>query len=237
MATLQGSSVSKILESIPINNKTRKQIDNFILDYLESNPNLIDNFIYKHGLYHVFLREIDERKNRLIYLSQSFSTEEKAIDWVITNGRAQIDDYSRYHRGNFAFSIVWRRNKWNYFDGYGSFPSVDYPIYLTFAFDKPTYDKLIYIHRKSFEWTSEDLIIPYWINYVDSNNNIKIGYDLKDFQNILDDVLKQYDSEEYFEEHNEFEQDVSKMYTEFSRNPRTYSNKMKKIIFKRYYTD
>jgi len=186
----------------------------------------------------VFLREIDEfdgfEKNPLRFLAQSFSTDKKAVDWVLKNGKLLIQHEKKSKNANYALTIIWKRNKWIQDDGFGSFPEIWSPQRSLYVFDKSTYDALVENHIKNFTWDLEEFVIPAWIHYVDPNGKVKVGFDHKDFRFLLDDIFK-VEGIDNPDTYIEFEDIVTNFWQEFIDNPEEYADRFRKMVLLRYY--
>lgn len=96
-------------------------------------------------------------------------------------------------------------------------------------------EALIDDHIKNFVWDLEDFAIPAWIHYVDPNGKVKIGFDHKDLESLLDTVFQANHPDEY-SEFDEFKEFVTNLWQEFVENPEAYADRLRKMVDSRYHS-
>jgi hypothetical protein len=152
-------SAKKVIETILLNNDTLTILDEYIVSYLKLNPQLLTKCIENQGLYHVYIRNKDERCTNILYnsilqLIKSFATEVEAIDWIKQYGKSVIDLYD-FEDDYHVLVIIFDSNKGIYEDDY---PSQLYCIsekkYKTFVF-KPQAMLMMASEAKYFDCHSE----------------------------------------------------------------------------------
>ena len=99
MSSLQSTAITELLKIIPINNDTEKAIDNFVLNYLKSRPNILEEYIDNNTIYQVFLRDEDLPGVNLKFIL-IFSTESAAIKWIEENGSEIIASKENHSPNN-----------------------------------------------------------------------------------------------------------------------------------------
>lgn len=232
------------LASIPMNAGTVSILDDFCKQYAEYRfscgslplegyaiiPDTIIKPIIEKALngvlYYVFWRTnltgktLDDCKYK--NLVKPFTSEDDAIKWICQNGRNLIDEYDM--EGGFLYIHEIDHgpvSNGNYYNVVGSVgPEYDIEdIYKIFAFTKGDYKMLLNDHITRFVMTGTEYpCIPYWIHYVDDNNDIKIGLPEKYYQKLYYTFELGGASEEFLKE-------FAHQYNEFNNNPQLWIEK------------
>ena len=227
---LQGASVKVLLKSIPINSSTQPFLDEFVKQYITTNPKLLTDSIEKMGLYNVFFRECDtyslrrgESEGQIQYI-QSFATKTEAEEWIMTFGRRVVVEEEDNTEKPIVLTIIYCKNS-EYEGEAGTEPAHLYQIsghrHPTYAFSIEGYEMLLREHKEIYlgNWCSD--IVPYWIQYINEDNEIKYGCDLEHIKNI--DKHLTYRDGDIQKERNIEE------FQEFISNPIKYSRKNEKM--------
>lgn len=194
-----------------------------ICEYLSNNPILIENYLNSHLTYNVFFREEDPDEripdrnlSYDIHLLKTFVTLDRAIQWVLDNGREIIKEHKENYGRPLVITIV-------PFDNKGEYASDEIPTnmwmisnkrYLTYAFTKEDYEMLLREHKRLLmgDWGMN--FIPYWIVYCKKDGTMR-RFNMRNLKNIFKDYTYVIDDEIKKEAH---KKDLKK----FIENPQAY---------------
>ncbi len=185
MSSLESITVSKLLAQIPINDHSAEAIDEFILDYLRSRPNVLNKYIEDRVLYQVFIREEDPYENSTIKYTdmefvRSFVTQLEAVDWIKKNGPVIIDYEENENRSRPVVIVIIPVTNDSKYESYDfDKPCHLYGIvqkcFLTFAFSKRGYEMCLREHKHTISYDNLCImdIIPWWLTYYDGDTVIR----------------------------------------------------------------
>lgn len=189
MQSLQVLTVQNILDNLTVNEETTPILDEFVINYLNNNKNLLNQYLDQNGLYHVYYRQKDcstNKRQKNIMLLKSFVTEGAAIKWIVKNGEIIVDENEpNYIDERVVLTIVPSDNYGVYVTG--NEPSCLSGIatrkYLNFAFSPSGYEMLLKENKRDNDLDINDKN-PTWIHYYKEDGTHIIGASIKELQNI-----------------------------------------------------
>ena len=200
MSTLQSIATRALLKQIPINDSNRDAIDDFLLEYIKYNPEVLNVYLENASLYHVFFREEDiyinpDVKFPELQLIRNFSTEAEAIKWVKQNGQEIVYMEEQDRNRPVVITIIKMNNTVH---KYTHSPVHVYGISeetnLTFSFSERGYNMLMKEHKYNTILDTVD-IIPYWMYHYQHDNSIIRGCKLDHIIDMHKDITYEKDDQ------------------------------------------
>ena len=236
LKSLKHLARSEMLSDILQTDETKKATDDYILNYIQNRPSVLEAYLESHPLYHVFFREedpdgrasrndgvcVDNRDD--IHLLKSFATFSAAQSWVIKNGREITHEQEENYGTPIVLTIIKYDNK-------GSFASDEVPTgmymisanrYPTYAFSTDAFNMLIREHIARLKDGYQSTIIPYWLFYCDAPRGSIKHLSISDFENILASFSYTMDNDQRKAQHMDdmiyFSKNPDKLYSMLTQN-------------------
>ena len=202
------------LEDIAINtffntylkNKTPTDaIKELFVSYLKENECIIDEYLSKSHLFHVFFRQEDSyvdytAPSHDIHLVKSFATLYSAHQWIIANGKEVIEEQEDNYDTPIVLTIIEFENGFEccsdyYYDGMTKIHMIAGNRYPTYAFSEKGYDMLLNEHKLLCrgDWCSE--IVIDWIYFIQDGIIIKRGCSKEHILELVDIYMAEYRDE------------------------------------------
>lgn len=226
---LQNIALQDVLSQIPINKDTSKVLDEYIINYLKTNPLVIEKYLSTNTIYHVYLRGRDTyeylcERNILEYIQliKTFTTITSAKEWIIKNGKSFIKNAENDYGGPLVLTIIPFENGCDY-DG-GETPSQLFMIagrqYLTYVFSKKGYKMIIDEHQDLLLGKWQSCYVAWWIFIYNKSGDHLGRFSMNDLNQILKNLANTYgwSEKDYIPIHDEMQQ--------FLNNPDCYKQKL-----------
>lgn len=185
-----------------LNNKPPTAITKeLLLQYLVNNKEIVDDYLSAETVYHVYLRhkdsyELDIKSLHELCLLTSFASTETATKWILENGKNIIDAEMENQDNIMVLTIIGRKRDDIFDEDFPTNRSSMFMIanreYPTYAFHKEAYDMLLDEHALLFRrnWTRN--VVPTWIYWVKSPDEIIDGCSESYMNNLVQIFMDKY---------------------------------------------
>lgn len=170
MQSLEDISITTFFNTCLKNTIPNETIKELFTTYLKENKCIIDEYLSKVSLFHVFFRQEDSFVNHNalshdIHLVRSFATFFSAHQWVIANGQEIVDTQEDDYGKPIVLTIIEKEPGW-YWGEETKMHMLASDQYPTYAFSEEGYNMLLNEHKLLCERDWCDEIVIDWIYFI-----------------------------------------------------------------------